>query len=376
MAEFGDFEFGGGGERRARPADGPTPPGAAAAAPPVPSPSSAANPVGEPVTRGRLSSLVAPALILVAAAAILSWRPPEPQWSAAPDSGDAKPKPNTVPLIVRVAPLPETGTPVPVIEPSPATTATASAPSTAAAAASAPAPEIGTAATGLAVPAATGEPPLELLTAEQARPAGAGAGAAEGIAEAPPMAPPAAAPFAVAVPNDPVQTQLAMAAIAEEARRKQEEVNQTAALRDSLPALERKKLAEQMLAERQATEGRRVVFRRELAALLQREGERAGPAIWALAEARHAEPSPAAEKAVAAAILGAKGRLDRAGRVALFRAYGLDETIIFAEMVREQIALMPSRRGPRTREEAIVRAARSLLALKPDAGAPRVDARN
>jgi hypothetical protein len=300
-------------------------------------------------------------VILVAAAAILSWRPPEPEWAAAASApaaptGAAEPK-GGVPLVVRVAPLPEAGTPVPVVEPSPA---------------AAPAPGA----------AAQGVSPLELLTAADARPAGAVAAdppapapapapaVAEAAAPVPAPAPdPAPVPFAVAVPHDPVQTQLAMAGIAAEVERKRAEVAQTAALRDSVLDLERRRLAEQMEAERRAAEEHRVTFRRELARLLQQQGDGAGAAIWALAESRHAEPSPVAEKAIAAAIQGAKakGKLDRAGRVAIFRAYGLDETVILAELVREQVGLMPSRRGPRTREEAIVRAARALLALRPEA---------
>ena len=71
MAEFGDFEFGG-GERGARPAEVPPATSAAAATPAT---------VAGAAPRGRLSSLAAPAVILVAAAAILSWRPPEPRGS-------------------------------------------------------------------------------------------------------------------------------------------------------------------------------------------------------------------------------------------------------------------------------------------------------
>ncbi len=360
MAEFGDFELS--GDPKA------LPPTASLPAESAPRPEQeAAEP---PFRRGRLSSLVAPALILVAAVAILSMRPPEPTWNVGDSSTTtATESPTTFPLVVRVAPVSAEGVPTgtvptPVIEASPGPPGESTA--------SAPPLELLTA-TDARAPEARPDPEKDAEKAPAARMPALPERKPEPIAAAPvpaPAAVPAPAeaprPFTVAVPHDPIQTRLAVASIAAEARREQEEAARMAALRSTIQQVEKERVAEQVNSERESAGQRRVAFRRELAAILQRDGDHAAPEIWRLVESQHVEPSPVAEQAIAKALRSRRGQLGRADRVDVFRENGLDESLIFAELYREQLTMMSARRGPRTREEAVVRAARALLALELD----------
>lgn len=350
MAEFSDFELS--GDRQA------LPPSATPSTEPEPQRERAAAPE-PPAGRGRLSSLAAPAVILVATVAVLSARPPEPTWTASgPSSKSVQELPTTYPLVVRVAPA--EAVPTPVIETSPSAVGTTT----------------------------EAEPPLKLLSAKDAHPPEAAVAPATAavsapaageavrpeenlapvaapapVAAAPAPKPPAPAPFTVAVPHDPIQTRLAVASIAAEARRKAAEAAQVAAMQGAIQEIEQHRVAEQMHSERESADRRRTEFRQELAAILQRDGDRSAPEIWRLVQSRHVEPSPIAERAIAEAIRARRGRLGRIDRVEIFREHGLDESLIFAELYREQVEMIPRRGGPRTREEAVVRAARALLAI-------------
>jgi hypothetical protein len=99
--------------------------------------------------------------------------------------------------------------------------------------------------------------------------------------------------------------------------------------------------------------------------VLDAKGNAAAPAISELVRQSDAESDPAAWQAIQADLQRYGPRLNRAARIALYRRHGLAEPDILALLVHEQRRLMPSRKGPRTIDEAILRAARQLLAAPP-----------
>ena len=153
-------------------------------------------------------------------------------------------------------------------------------------------------------------------------------------------------------------TQKAIEQIQREAEAKRIEKAEAEALVAQQPALEKQREADAI----KAIEEDRAGFRDELRQLLSTLGEGAGPRIWELAESRYAEPPPGSEQAIAKELRRHGLKLSRSGRIALFRSHGLPEPIILSELVRDQLKAIAARNGPRDRNEAIIRAARQLLA--------------
>lgn len=189
----------------------------------------------------------------------------------------------------------------------------------------------------------------------------------------PPPVPPiearaAAVEEAVAAAETPTadDTKEAMAAIRDEAEKALAAKVEMERLRATLPALE----AQARIRALRVVESQRWEFHRGVQALLRERGDSAATAIWDLAIRFPFEDDPVSDQAIQAELKDRGPRLDRAARIALFRRHGLPEPVILAELVREQRRLMPSRKGPRTREEAILRAAKQLLSVPPRHVAP------
>jgi hypothetical protein len=175
--------------------------------------------------------------------------------------------------------------------------------------------------------------------------------------------PPAREAKTAAPPPEPAAdvTQQALAAIHEEAQQALAAKTEMERLREAIPVME----AQARARARQAIEMERRAFHRGIQSLIRTHGNGAGSRIWELALRSPHDSDPAADLAIKAELDRHGPRLDRAGRVALFRRHGLPEPVILAELVREQRALMPSRKGPRTPDDAILRAAKLLLTLPP-----------
>jgi hypothetical protein len=214
-----------------------------------------------------------------------------------------------------------------------------------------------------ALAAAAEAPITELSPTPDRAPLGPGA-QADDPADAPgPAVPePVAETAAIAPPEpprDPVaETRQAFAAIREEAERKRQELGALQMLREDFPLIEQ----QDEEARRQEREQQRGRFRAELQALLQGPDREAGRAIWDLALSAGVEPPADVQQAIARELNRKGPKLDRRGRIAVFRARGMTESEILARLVREQLRMIPSRKGPRDANDAIVRAARQLLA--------------
>lgn len=163
-----------------------------------------------------------------------------------------------------------------------------------------------------------------------------------------------------------VETAEVLASIDAEARRVRAQREEMARVREELPEIEKR---EQAAAQKLLDAGR-ADFHRAVRGVLGRPPEAAAAAIVELADRFRMPSRRGAAPEVAAELKRRGARLDRAGRIALLRAYGLSEPDILGHLVGEQVRMMPSRKAPRTREEAIVRAARQLLAVPPPPNAP------
>jgi hypothetical protein len=155
------------------------------------------------------------------------------------------------------------------------------------------------------------------------------------------------------------ETRIALEAIGREAADRRAERAEAADIRDHVLEIEQ----EHRLQEIRVIDGRRQAFRDELRQVLDRFGNQAGPHIVELAGKGEIDPPAGADRAFDAEAKKQRGKLDRPRRVELARAHGLPEQAILADLVREQKLLMKSRSGPRSIDEAVVRAARILLAV-------------
>jgi hypothetical protein len=179
-----------------------------------------------------------------------------------------------------------------------------------------------------------------------------------------PARPPAVvAPMPEPEPDPLPTTEDAVALIAREARQRRIERERAEELMARQPEMERDRLARD--AEDLALLRR--TYRASIESALNRLGDRAAGEIWRLTEQSAREPNPGDEARIAAELASRKGRLDRAGRIAIFRANRLPEPLILAELVRDQMKRQAERGGPRSRGEAILRAARQLLDVPPTA---------
>lgn len=192
----------------------------------------------------------------------------------------------------------------------------------------------------------------------------------EPVIELPPPAVPAPPPAptepprvveAPRAPDPAADTQQALAAIRDEAEKAQQARTEMARLRAALPAIEARQQAE----ARRIAEAQRSEFHRQLQTLVRSKDAGTARDIWALVVRADIPPDPAVEQAIRNDLEKRGPGLDRAKRISLFRRHGLPEPLILAELIREQRLLMPSRKGPRTVEEAILRATRQLLAEPP-----------
>jgi hypothetical protein len=164
-------------------------------------------------------------------------------------------------------------------------------------------------------------------------------------------------------------TQQAFASIREEAEQRRNEREEQHELREDFPRIEQAAREQQ----RQELERERSTFRSEVQALLRREVNEAGPAIWSLVLRSSVRDHAVADVLLARDRKSRAVRLNRNARIVLLRTNGLSEAEILRELVEEQRKLMPSRKGPRTLNEAIVRAARQLIAApltRPDDAVP------
>lgn len=105
-------------------------------------------------------------------------------------------------------------------------------------------------------------------------------------------------------------------------------------------------------------------FLRELHAMVGAQGAQAGPSIRALCS-RHGRDVPTTSVIRARRIVSTSAavRLDTAARVDLLRSLAWPEALILEDLARQQEASIGTRNGPRNKDEALVIAARRLLAV-------------
>ncbi len=108
---------------------------------------------------------------------------------------------------------------------------------------------------------------------------------------------------------------------------------------------------------------KRTEFRKELFSILDAEGDNAGPIIQALCD-RLGRDIPAEAKAAATILARTPvARTELPKRVAAARGGGIPEAVILLDILRLERINLGARDGPRSMDEARVRAARALLAI-------------
>lgn len=185
---------------------------------------------------------------------------------------------------------------------------------------------------------------------------------------------PGEVPAIVATPPAPDDTERALNDIgvaARAARREQEDIARARAHQGEVER-QRALLAAQARDRQRGLEvqveaGRRETFRGELRAVLQRFGGSSAPQVRELVRRNMIDPSPDVEQAIAQD-LSRRGRgyeLDRALRINLLRSYGLSEAAILSDLAVLELRGRASRSGARGEDQALVRAAWQLLAVRP-----------
>ncbi len=181
--------------------------------------------------------------------------------------------------------------------------------------------------------------------------------------------------MAVAIEEIPLpQTEDVQAEIQREAQRRHAERAELREIIAQQPEIERRKqlierrkqLQERIERERVARvqiENERASFHAQLRKLVRLPDMKGGSAIWTLCKQHYAEPSSAIEESVAEALRGRAARWSSFRRIALFRSHGVPEPVILEHLAREHMSNIVARRGPDNEYEAIVWAARQLLAV-------------
>lgn len=152
---------------------------------------------------------------------------------------------------------------------------------------------------------------------------------------------------------------------AERIRKEREALNN---LKDDLLEMDRRqaedKRADEVRDAIRKNQESRADFLRELQGILDRQGSNGGPAIGALCN-RYGRELPARSEQLARKMLsGTSGRrLDLKTKVNIFRGLSFPEAIILEEIAKQQIPNIGTRNGPKDRGEALVIAARQLVAL-------------
>lgn len=114
-------------------------------------------------------------------------------------------------------------------------------------------------------------------------------------------------------------------------------------------------------APRPGSREERIAFHRDLQDLLDDLGPRAGPAIRELGKKQFKPIPPAAR----AAVERAAARLSRAARIRYYRTSGIPEATILDDLAGLESRMIGGRNAARDQDEALIRAARSLLAVPP-----------
>jgi hypothetical protein len=179
------------------------------------------------------------------------------------------------------------------------------------------------------------------------------------------------APFAqarAAGPAPEVVAQQAWDDIRREAERKAAERAELERLKKAAPVLmqrdHRRRTVERLERARDRADADRTPFRVDLARLVELLGDRAAPRIRSLCDRYGRDTLPEIEEYVATAI-GNVSRYDVRGRIEVCRRYGLPEALILEGLAQDQARDIEARDGPRDESEALVRAARALLAVPP-----------
>ncbi|MBX6315069.1 MAG: hypothetical protein IRY99_19465, partial [Isosphaeraceae bacterium] len=154
--------------------------------------------------------------------------------------------------------------------------------------------------------------------------------------------------------------------IQREALRREDERKDLEDLKRTQPLREARQLrahaAERIAKARREALAERIAFRKELTQILRRLGSRAAPKIRELGQRYTRSTIPEIEDRVAKAY-GKLPQNDYLGRIAAARHYGLPEIRILDDLARVQTLNIVARNGPRNEDDALIRAARMLLAI-------------
>lgn len=158
-------------------------------------------------------------------------------------------------------------------------------------------------------------------------------------------------------------------AIDREARAKHAEIQAAADRQQQGVKVDREearlKAVEQGRVLRELIELERQAFRAKLQQLVASQGDRAGPAIRALADQVHREIPPEIHQAVDRELKRWAGKLNRRAELEMMRSLGLPENELLADLVLVERKNRVARSGPRSENEVWLRAARWLLAYPP-----------
>jgi hypothetical protein len=170
------------------------------------------------------------------------------------------------------------------------------------------------------------------------------------------------------------EAKLAWEEIRQEAEQRRAEREQMEAL---IPTVEAQQIVDQERGDadktdraRQRAETDRVPYREALRKAIDRHGDDAGPTIRALAGKHVTKILDDDKKDLIRALKEHAGRLDRNGRVALYRSFGLPEASILETLALAEVRNFRARNGPKNLDDAYVRAARQLLAVPLETPSP------
>ncbi len=172
-------------------------------------------------------------------------------------------------------------------------------------------------------------------------------------------------PFARPEPPRPVSKDDALAAIAREADEARAQLRQEDQLKAQATAREqaetRERQAEQARRAVRFIEDERYLFHGDLADILAQPNRHRADEIADLCRRRKVAMPPELRRSFDQARIGLASHLGRRTRVELYRRRGIPEEMILFDLANEELSHVGLRNGPKTRDEALVVAARRLL---------------
>jgi hypothetical protein len=166
-----------------------------------------------------------------------------------------------------------------------------------------------------------------------------------------------------------VLTQKALDAIRAESVRRRAEIARLERIKARQPENDRRRArlirAEKLERARREAKAARRPFLEGLAEMVRIPGWQRADKIYAHMNANMVEIDQVVADELAKDLMRWEGRINRRERVALFRSHGIPEALILEYLWNKEKRRIPERGGPRDEAEALVLAARQLLAMQP-----------